>query len=179
MDDDLTRMTSALIAPDFGVLSHPVLQIDAAAKALMQGGGAAPMSRPVPRQPGGDMKNYARHIEDVPISWLKRLPGNAPRLNEEQFGKLKADIEQNGLKDPLIINAGKESQTAQLGEGNHRLRALEELGYTHAPARVTVGSEWGSRKPNSFFGEDIIPMKGEYFPADARPSQVFNSLKGK
>jgi ParB-like nuclease domain len=122
----------------------------------------------------GMMRAYDGKWEMVPISWLRKLPGNTLR---EPTDALKASIQSEGVKTPLIINVGKNSRTAQLGEGNHRLAALEELGHTHAPVRVTVGSEWGKGKPNSNFDADIIPQPDRYFSSDAAPSEVFRSLQ--
>jgi hypothetical protein len=88
------------------------------------------------------------------------------------------DIKTNGLNSPLIITVGKSSRTAKLGEGNHRLEAMHRAGYTHAPTRVIVGSNYGKEHGSKAnYHHDLIPKDGEYFKADARPSEVFRSLK--
>ena len=121
--------------------------------------------------------NWKNFTEDVPISWLRQLPGNGLR---KDVAELAADIQKNGVQEPLIISVGKDIGTAKLGEGNHRLAALDRLGYDYAPTRVIVGSEYGKEKlPRSDMKGDLIPKKGEYFTADARPSAVFKSLIGK
>ncbi len=130
--------------------------------------------RLAPTHPKLDL--YKNHTEHVPITWLMKLHGNKLRHDVHE---LTADIQKHGLKEPLIINVGKTSRTAALGEGNHRLAALIHLGYTHAPTRVIVGSNYGSEHHNQHrFDHDIIPKHGEYFSADAKPSEVFHSLKG-
>jgi ParB-like nuclease domain len=122
-----------------------------------------------------EMMNAYRGLwELVPIDWLSRLPGNALR---NPTSELMQSIRSEGLRDPLIINAGKLSRTAQLGEGNHRLAALRDMGFTHAPARVIVGSEWGKNKFGSDYDADLIPLPDRYFRADAPPSEVFRSLR--
>lgn len=125
-----------------------------------------------------EFENYGRSVEDVPIAWLKKLEGNALRKSIDWVYDLGKDIEKNGLKSPLIINVGKDSRTAKLGEGNHRLRAMMMMGFTHAPARVVVGHEWGKglSQPQGMDG-DIIPQSGKYFKEDASPSEVFRSLR--
>ena len=126
---------------------------------------------------GDEFANYHRTVEDVPINWLQKLEGNW--VNPSKVAKIKEDIRKNGIKSPLIINVGKKSRTAELGEGNHRLAALAQLGFTHAPARVVVGREWGKRKlqPKGI-ADDIIPQPDQFFSEDSAPSQVFKSLAG-
>jgi hypothetical protein len=120
------------------------------------------------------MKAYKNKWEMVPVPWLEKVPGNTLR---NPIDELRDDIAKNGLQSPLTLSVGKESRTAELGEGNHRLAAIRELGYTHAPTRTVVGRNWGSQKGYNV-DEDLIPRAGEYFSADARPSDVFRSLAG-
>ena len=128
--------------------------------------------------PDSIMHLSRRNIEDVPISWLKQLPGNKFRADDVEITALGKDITANSMRDPLIINVGKDSRTAELGEGNHRLEALIREGYTHAPARVVVGNNWGKGKGH-VIDADLIPKSGEYFSGDASPSDVFRSLAKK
>jgi hypothetical protein len=125
------------------------------------------------------IKRYGRDVENVPIEWLQNLPGNELRHGEDRINQYAQSILDNGLSDPLIINVGKNTGTAKLGEGNHRLEAMRRAGFTHIPARVAVGSRYGSDLlPRSNFRDDLIPQAEEYFSADAPPSSVFKSLKG-
>jgi hypothetical protein len=130
-----------------------------------------------PKRTGSEFENYKHSVEDVPIQWLRKLTGNNLRYDTAE---LVQDIQTNGMQSPLIINVGKNSRTAFLGEGNHRLAALYAAGYDYAPCRVVVGSEWGKNKlqPKGM-DDDIIPQPGEYFKADAKPSEVFKSLQGQ
>jgi hypothetical protein len=124
------------------------------------------------------MDLYRHTIEDVPVPWLQQLYGNRLRESPEWVRDLGRRIEAEGMNNPLIITAGKETGTAMLGEGNHRLAALSELGYTHIPTRVEVGRRWGSGMlPRTSVEGDLIPRAGEYFPSEASPSQVFMSLR--
>ncbi len=131
-----------------------------------------------PRAAHGQIKDYHEFTENVPISWLRKLPGNKLRHDSDHVQGMSNDIKKNGINSPLIIMAGKDSRTAKLGEGNHRLAALHRAGYTHAPARVMVGSKWGSEHGEGSHDHDLIPKKGEYHRADDKPSNVFKSLKG-
>lgn len=126
------------------------------------------------------MKSYDAHTEDVPIHWLKKLPGNHFRHSNDHINAMAHDIKTNGIRSPLIINVGKDSRTAKLGEGNHRLEAIHRAGFTHAPARVIVGSKYGSEHGDKAnYHHDLIPKTGEYHRSDDKPSNVFHSLKKK
>ena len=133
---------------------------------------AVPNLPPINDAPGTMMDNYSNFWEHVPIDWLKQFKGNTLRGDTSA---LASDIQTNGIDNPLILLTGKNSRTVVLGEGNHRLDALESLGYTHAPTRVIVGREYGALK-GANVDADLIPRQGEYFSQDARPSQVFRSL---
>ncbi|CAB4167311.1 ParB/Sulfiredoxin [uncultured Caudovirales phage] len=125
------------------------------------------------------IKREGKNIENVPISWLSKLPGNAFRHSDEKINEMAKSIAENGLSEPLIINVGKNSRTAKLGEGNHRLEALKRAGFTHAPVKVEVGREYGSELGEAAsYVDDLIPKVDEYFPSNAKPSEVFKSLKG-
>lgn len=123
---------------------------------------------------GGQMRDYERYTEMVPISWLEQLEGNELRYGGDRLRALSEDISTRGIANPLILSVGKENSSAILGEGNHRLAAARMAGMTHVPARVSVGDEVGS----SFAGRsDLVPLAGKYFPSQAKPSDVFTSLQ--
>lgn len=136
-------------------------------------------SFPIDRGPNTLMNSYRRVVEMVPVNWLSQLPGNNLRKNPQQMQELANQLETNGINDPIIITVGKNTRTAKLGEGNHRLAAAKLKGYTYLPARVIVGSEYGSEYNNSAkWNADLIPQPKEYFSSDASPSSVFKSLDG-
>jgi hypothetical protein len=124
------------------------------------------------------MRGYRSVMENVPIAWLKHLTaGNPLRRSSEEIDELAEDIKQNGMNNPVIITVGKNTRTAMLGEGNHRLEACIRAGYTSIPARCIVGSEYGSNLlPQSYCDADLIPQPDTYFTSDAKPSKVFKSL---
>lgn len=58
----------------------------------------------------------SEHVQPHPISEA------LPAMSEEEYEELVADIQENGLRDKIIIHEGK------ILDGRHRARALEELG---------------------------------------------------
>jgi len=121
--------------------------------------------------------NYRHVMEYVPIDWLMERRGNEYRHSPERMEQLRNEIQEEGLREPVLISTGKNSRTSIVGEGNHRVLAAKQLGYTHIPVRAMVGSSAGSDVfPEGAHDEDIIPKPNEYFPSDAKPSRVMRSL---
>jgi ParB-like chromosome segregation protein Spo0J len=120
--------------------------------------------------------NYRHVMEYVPIKWLLQHRGNDYRHSEEKMAQLRNEIEAEGLREPVLISVGKNRRTAVTGEGNHRVLAAHQLGYTHIPARAAVGDAYHERFPEGQHDEDIIPQANKYFPSEAKPSRVMRSL---
>ena len=121
--------------------------------------------------------NYRHVMEYVPIDWLMERRGNEYRHSPERMEQLRNEIQEEGLREPVLISTGKNSRTSIVGEGNHRVLAAKQLGYTHIPVRAMVGSSAGNdRFPEGAHDEDIIPEPNRYFPSDAKPSRVMRSL---
>lgn len=63
------------------------------------------------------------------------------KMYDHEFEQLKADIKENGIKEPGIFymhrNREDGSVKAYLGEGNHRLRIALELGIVSFPIRFS------------------------------------------
>lgn len=123
--------------------------------------------------PGGKWAEdvYKHYTEPIDISFLKQFRGNS--LGKTDINKLKESIAKEGLNEPLILSFDPDMKKIKLGEGNHRLRALEELGYTKAPVRAyrSSGMNDDMYKP--------VPMKPStdkiidtYYPADMKPSDI-------
>ena len=55
-------------------------------------------------------------------------------IGSERYEELKADIKENGIKDPLIIFFGRNG-VAKIGEGNHRHEIAMALGLPKVPVR--------------------------------------------
>lgn len=111
--------------------------------------------------------------EMVPIPVLKGMKGNDLRYEGDELQSLSEDIKQNGLRSPGMIEYYQGSRNAHLGEGNHRLAALEMAGYTHMPVTVfrNEGSdESGKSKPV----RGVEPDRHGYVPGNMKPSQIMD-----
>lgn len=84
----------------------------------------------------------------VPISELEDFIGE-DRLGEAEMptsrktiDKLKEDISKNGFKEPIVIVYDKSSGEgeASIIEGNHRIIAAKELGFTEIPVTFEKGT---------------------------------------
>lgn len=86
---------------------------------------------------------------------------------------LKADIAQNGFREPLILTYGAEDNKVSLGDGNHRLGVAQELGIKELPVRVITRQKIGNN-----VGVAVPGYKGEKsIPAGLSPSDI--GLKGR
>lgn len=131
--------------------------------------------------------SYGRVTEELPIEFLQSYKGN--RLRNNDLSSLKKSIQEEGLREPLILGFDPSNNKIKLVEGNHRLEALRQLGYTHAPVR-------GSRShiddvlerllghphadyPKLPFKPSTDRIDPSYYPADMKPSDIidFEALK--
>jgi len=122
----------------------------------------------------------ADKVDEVPIAWIKKFreyKGDElrDRKGTPEYEELKKSIEEEGLKEPLMLTIGKQEGKALLDEGNHRLAIMEELGYEKVPVRVQRFQKIGKRGVKV----DMIPKGEEYWPADSKPSEVFPELKAE
>lgn len=130
--------------------------------------------------------SYSRFAEELPIDFLNKYKGNT--LGKTDIEALKKSIQERGIDEPLILSFDPETNKIKLGEGNHRLEALRQLGYENAPVRAyrsyiddpleeILGSKYAKYpkvpfKPSS----DPIPT---YYPADSKPSDIIDFDKIK
>jgi len=112
---------------------------------------------------------YQHATEPVSIDFLSKLHGNS--VDRKRVEQIKGQIEKEGLNEPIIFSWGMNDHYGIVLDGNHRLTALREMGYTHAPIRMMRLSKVvnciGSKPMN------LSPKKGRYFLKHAKPSQVF------
>ena len=120
-----------------------------------------------------DNEFYGRMSEMVPISALKRMRGNELRYEGEDLQRLAEDIKKNGLRNPGIIDYYQHSKTAALGEGNHRLAALEMAGFTHMPATVIrlAAHDVGFRGVPV---RGAVPNRHGYVRGNMKPSEIMD-----
>ena len=115
---------------------------------------------------GGKLRDTGGHktVQWVPIHEVKKY-ALQPTI-DEKVGPLKDQVRQNGM-DPLVMHYNHEDKSALLMEGNHRLRAAEELGWSHVPVRVQRGY------PNYAPVEHpAAPKKARSDQLDLAPSQI-------
>lgn len=126
---------------------------------------------PVPNGPQFNGE-YDDLTEMVPISILKNMRGNRHRYEGAELQKLADDIKTNGLNYPGVINYFQQSRTAYLGEGNHRLTALEMAGFTHMPATVQRLNSSDTDRGKPVRG--IEPNSYGHVPSELSPSQIMD-----
>ena len=108
----------------------------------------------------------AEQTELVPLSVLKGMrefdrAATAP----ERVQTLAADIQKNGIQEPLMVVYDVKSGRAMLGEGNHRIAAAEQLGLDSLPVRV-------ARVGDGSLAEKGVDVAGTSRAADLRPSDI-------
>jgi hypothetical protein len=77
-------------------------------------------------------------------------------MTQAQYDAHKADIEAHGIREPLEVFVNPETGQAVMGEGFHRWRAAEDLGYESVPVKVVY-------TPN---------VEGRYFSEAAKEAEV-------
>jgi hypothetical protein len=118
-------------------------------------------------------KFYGEMSEMVPISLLKQMRGNELRTGPEYIQSLAESIQKEGLRMPGAIEYYQEGRTAYMGEGHHRLAALESLGHTHMPMTVFRHESEDSRKRGiQVRGKD--PNRFDYVPGNMKPSDIMD-----
>lgn len=79
--------------------------------------------------------------ETISTSVLDKIPrGNTfqERLAPDYYEKLKNDIRDNGIKEPITLAYYPKDNALRLSEGHHRLKIAKELGITDIPVKVNV-----------------------------------------
>mgnify|MGYP000428933448 CR=1 FL=1 len=120
-------------------------------------------------------ESYASTTELVPVQVIdryKEFTREVPMHGNEQFQELKADIKENGIKEPLIIAYYQYSKTALLVEGNHRLRIAKELGMSEVPVRVSRYQGDDSHYPKAKPVPGYQANEHGYVPGDLKPSDI-------
>jgi len=76
-------------------------------------------------------------VKEIPISDEKRARAT---FTDEQFEELKASIKTHGFTIPILVRK-LDNGKYELIDGEHRIMAAKELGYTKVPAVITGGDE--------------------------------------
>lgn len=131
------------------------------------------MPRPNGPQFNPENEFYGSMSEMVPISILKGMTGNDLRYEGAKLRELSEDIKQNGLRSPGMMEYYQEGRTAHLGEGHHRMAALEMAGFTHMPVTV-FRNEFADNRGRGVPVRGVDPNQHGYVPGNLKPSQIMD-----
>lgn len=106
------------------------------------------------------------NMQWLPLEEFEGLEGNETYPNSD----LVDHIRSNGVNNPLRIEYNPDTDTAFLGEGNHRLDAARELGLTELPA-IAYRGQGESQIPNKGRRMNYVPPNGRY-PEVYKPSDL-------
>ncbi len=106
-------------------------------------------------------------VIEMAIDGLKEAPYNPNRMTKSVFRKLVENIRKNKVYSPLIYNA----QTGHVIGGNHRLRALLELGYKAVFVVVVNMSLEEEMAFNLFLNKNVGEFNQPSLP------MIFNALQ--
>ncbi|MEM4958296.1 MAG: ParB N-terminal domain-containing protein [Nanopusillaceae archaeon] len=82
-----------------------------------------------------------KKVLTVPISKILPIPENVRRMNKTEYELLKRSIREVGFADPIQVIELRDGNYRVLN-GQHRLDALKDLGFTEAQV-IVVGRECG------------------------------------
>jgi 2'-5' RNA ligase len=120
--------------------------------------------------PTKTISEYGKDVEMLPVEELEKLATHDRR--KEPFGtdmdELKADIQKNGIKEPLELGYNHAEKKAVIWDGNHRLGVAKELGIKELPVRVKT-----TDFPTAKYGKEVSGFKGEgTVPERLKPSEI-------
>ena len=117
---------------------------------------------------------YARElsepwVEYVPISQLLPLREYhwSPKDNrhgEDAFHDSVEDIKRHGIRSPITLRYFKDTNTALVIEGNHRIAQAQMAGLTEVPARVTIATYKRDQYGTDIGGHTGGPVRGMLNP---------------
>jgi hypothetical protein len=120
-----------------------------------------------------DVYTKAGKVSLVPVKWLKKFQGNRLRRDDAKMKEFAEQLAVEGLREPISLTIGQQDRRVSVGEGNHRMFAMEMNGEEYVPVRVV-------RTQNNIGGKYYDKMSkvpvDDYFPADASPLDVFDTF---
>jgi hypothetical protein len=127
-------------------------------------------------------EQYASDVELVDTDTINKIPRGVLHQSQEYFNKLKEDIKQNGIKEPICVLYFVKENTLTLGEGHHRLQIANDLNIEKVPVRVIVIWRGNTRWNNYNVAHEIYNppkqidtetyKKRNYYPDTIRPSEL-------
>lgn len=107
-------------------------------------------------------------VEDIPIDLIRSDGENPNKMTEEQYAGLISHIKKYGIINAVII-----TENGLLADGEHRLKAAKELGYTTIKARKIPDNEAERR----IIRQTMNKIRGKHDAAlDAREYQKLIDL---
>lgn len=127
-------------------------------------------------------EDYSSDVELVSIDTINQIPKGELHQSSEYFNKLKEDIKQNGIKEPICVLYFVKDNTLTLGEGHHRLQIANDLNIQKIPIRVIVNWRGDTRWNNYNVAHEIyhppkkLDIEGynrrNYYPTNVKPSEL-------
>lgn len=109
-------------------------------------------------------------VQMVPTSQVAKYHSHNRRTEPwgSNMDELKADIQKNGVKEPIVLKYGTEDRKLHVWDGDHRILAAEELGIKELPVRVIT-----AKKTDDGYGKPVAGYKGTgEVPEHLKPSEV-------
>lgn len=116
------------------------------------------------------VSEFGKNVEMLPVQELEKFQTHDRRKQPwgADMDELKADIEKNGIKEPLLIGYNHAEKKAVLWDGNHRLGVAKELGIKELPVRVE-----SKDYPTEDYGKPVAGYQGEgEVPEHLKPSDI-------
>jgi ParB-like nuclease domain len=115
----------------------------------------------------------AGKVSLVPVKWLKKFQGNNLRRDDAQMKEFAEKLKTEGLREPISLTIGQQDRRVSVGEGNHRMFAMEMNGEEFVPVRVVRTQK---NLGGKYYDKMSQVPQYDYFPADANPLQVFDTF---
>lgn len=103
----------------------------------------------------GTNKPLENYMEYVHVDDLEKLfKDYGATYSDKGWANLEKSIKsEGGLTEPIIIQVGRKSQSAELSEGHHRLKKAKEMGYEYLPTTVMMSDDMAFKH----LRKDVIP----------------------
>lgn len=100
-------------------------------------------------------------IKTIPIEEILEYQTVGGYRSEKQIAELKADIERNGIKNPIEL-ARKNDGTIIIENGNHRLQIAKKLGFKEIPIKFVESWENVGLNTKATLNNKEKEIEGEY-----------------
>lgn len=116
----------------------------------------------------------------VNIDLINQIPKGETfhdRMNPEYHQKLKNDIRENGIQEPIVLQYYFKDNAINLKEGHHRLKIANELGINKIPVKIIVVWNQNIKRGETIYNPptklDIEGyIKRNYYPTFIEPSEL-------